>query len=83
MQGRTQFQAELFHTVNLDDFVPQEHQLRKIDAVLDLDFVYELTCPLYCTDNGRTSIDPVLFFRMQIIGYLYGIKSESFVKRLT
>ncbi|MBV2123453.1 MAG: transposase [Candidatus Thiodiazotropha sp. (ex Ctena orbiculata)] len=76
MQGRTQFQAELFHTVNLDDFVPQDHLLRKIDAVLDLDFVYELTSPLYCTDNGRTSIDPALFFRMQIIGYLYGIKSD-------
>ncbi|MEW8022591.1 MAG: transposase [Candidatus Thiodiazotropha sp.] len=76
MQGRTQFQAELFQTVNLDDFVPQDHLLRKIDAVLDLDFVYELTSPLYCIDIGRTSIDPALFFRMQIIGYLYGIKSD-------
>ena len=76
MQGRTQFQAELSYTVNLDDFVPQDHLLRKIDGVLDLDFVYELTSPLYCTDNGQTSIDPVLFFRLQIIGYLYGIKSD-------
>jgi len=76
MQGRTQFQPELFHTVNLDEFVPQNHLLRKIDAVLDLEFVYELTSPLYCSDNGRTSVDPALFFRMQIIGYLYGIKSD-------
>ena len=42
MQGRTQFQPELFHTVTLDKFVPQKHLLRKIDAVLDLEFVYEL-----------------------------------------
>lgn len=76
MQGRTQFQPELFHTVALDDFVPQDHLLRKIDAVLDLEFVYELTSPLYCADNGRVSIDPALFFRMQIVGYLYRINSD-------
>ena len=76
MQGRAQFQPELFHIVNFDDFVPQDHLLRKIDAVLDLDFVYELTSPLYCADNGRTSVDPALFFRMQTISYLYGIKSD-------
>ncbi|MFI0414251.1 MAG: IS1182 family transposase [Candidatus Thiodiazotropha sp.] len=76
MQGRTQFQPELFHTVSLDDFVPQDHLLRRIDAILDLEFIYELTSPLYCPDNGRTSIDPALFFRMQIVGYLYGIKSD-------
>jgi len=43
MQGRTQFQPELFHTVNLEDFVPQNHLLCKIDAVLDLEFIYDLT----------------------------------------
>ena len=43
MQGRTQFQPEPFHTVKLDEFVPKNHLLRKIDAVLDLEFVYELT----------------------------------------
>ena len=76
MQGRPQFQPELFHTINLDDFVPDNHLLRKIDKVLDLEFIYDLTTSLYCPDNGRTSIDPALFFRMQIIGYLYGIKSD-------
>ena len=76
MQGRSQFQPMLFHTVNLDDFVPQDHLLRKTDKILDLEFVYGLTSPLYCPDNGRASIDPVLFFRMQLIGYLFGIKSD-------
>ena len=69
MQGRTQFQPELFHTVNLEDFVPKNPLLRKINSVLNLNFVYKLTSPLYCSDKGRTSIYPVLCFRMQIIGY--------------
>jgi len=76
MQGRTQFQPALFQTISLDDFVPQNHLLRKVDNVLDLEFIYDLTSSLYCSNNGRTSIDPALFFRMQIIGYLYGIKSD-------
>lgn len=37
---------------------------------MDLDFLYDLTEELYCLDNGRASIDPVLFFRMQLISYL-------------
>lgn len=76
MQSRPQFQPELFDTINLDDLVPAAHLLRKIDGVLDLEFVYELTAPLYSSTNGSPSIDPVLFFRMQLIGYLYGITSE-------
>jgi hypothetical protein len=70
MQGRTEFQPELFHAVNIEDFVPQNHLLCKIGAVLDLEFVYDLTSSLYCPDNGRTSINPALFLRMQFIGYL-------------
>ncbi len=40
MQGRPQFQPELFHTIILDDFVPENHFLRKIDKVVDLEFIY-------------------------------------------
>ena len=50
--------------------------LRKIDKCIDLSFVRELTEPFYCQNNGRPSIDPELFFRMIIIGYLYGIESD-------
>lgn len=56
--------------------IPNNHLLVKIDKMLDLSFIYELTENLYCKDNGRQSIDPVVFFRMQIINYLYGIRSE-------
>ncbi len=49
--------------------------------MVDLDFLYGLTEALYSPDQGRPSIDPVLFFRMQLVGYLYGIESDRQVCR--
>lgn len=62
--------------VMLEELVPEEHLLRKIDAVVDFSFIYKLCEPLYCLDNGRPAIDPEILFRMLFIGYLYGIRSE-------
>lgn len=76
MQGCNDSQQELFCTVDLETFIPKDHLLRKIDKVVDLDFLYDLTAHCYCSDNGRPSIDPVLFFRMQLISYLYNIESD-------
>lgn len=56
--------------------IPDNHLLIKIDKEIDFSFIYELTQALYCRDNGRPSINPVLFFRMQIVGYLFGIQSD-------
>ena len=50
--------------------------LRKLDKVLDLSFIREVTKDLYCLDNGRPSVDPELFIRMLLISYFYGINSE-------
>jgi transposase len=50
--------------------------LVKIDKALDLSFIYDLKKALYCKYNGRPSVDPVLFSRMQMVGYLYGITSD-------
>ena len=76
MQGQRSGQRVLFDTVDIDSLVPEGHLLRKIDAELDFDFIYEVTKELYCVDNGRNSIDPVLLFKMQLISYLYGMKSD-------
>lgn len=76
MQGRQTTQQELFSTLDLESFIPQDPLLRKVDKLLDLEFLYDLTAELYCMDNGRSSIDPVLFFRMQLISYLFGIESD-------
>ena len=76
MQGKQPSQRELFCTIDLETFVPEDHLLRKLDRVVDLEFLYALTEDLYCASNGRPSIDPVLFFRMQLIGCLYSIDSD-------
>ena len=55
--------------------VPQEHLLRKIDAAVDFNRIYEIVGELYCKDNGRPSIDPVVLFKIVLIQHLYGIRS--------
>ncbi len=74
MQGQQDSQRVLFDTVDLESLIPEDHLLRRIDARIDFDFIYDVTKDLYYADNGRNSIDPVLFFRMQLISYLYGMK---------
>lgn len=76
MQGQQVDQLGLFSTIDLESFVPEDHLLRKVDKVLDLNFLYELKEDLYCLDSGRLSIDPVLFYRMQLVRYLYGIEFD-------
>ena len=65
-----------YEIVLLDELVPKDHLLRKVEAAVDFSFIHELCKPLYCEDNGRPAIEPELLFRMLLIGYLYGIKSE-------
>ena len=76
MQGQQDSQRALFDTIDLELMIPRDHLLRRIDSKIDFDFIYDITERLYCPDNGRPSIDPVLFFRMQLISYLYGMKSD-------
>ena len=59
----------------IDELVPKAHLLRKIDAAVDFDRLYEMAKPLYGEDNGRPSIDPVVLFRMVLIQHLYGFPS--------
>jgi len=58
------------------ELVPENHLLRKIEKCIDFSFITEKVKDLCCADNGRPSIDPVLLFKMMLIGYLYGIRSE-------
>lgn len=62
--------------VTLEELVPADHLLRKIDAVIDFSFIHELTAPLYCPDNGRPALDPTLMFKALFLGYLFGVRSE-------
>ncbi|TDM05126.1 IS1182 family transposase [Macrococcus lamae] len=60
---------------SLEDLVPQNHLLRKVDQVFDLSFVYDLVKDRYSLDNGRPSIDPVILIKIVLIQHLFGIKS--------
>ena len=62
--------------VSIGQLVPDDHLLRKIDKAIDFTFIYDKVKNLYCLDNGRPAIDPVLLFKMLMIGYLHGIRSE-------
>ena len=68
-------QNELFYDFCLETFVPQDHLLRKIDAVLDLSRLRRHLAPFY-SEIGRPSVDPELMIRMLIVGYCFGIRSE-------
>ena len=62
--------------VVIDNLVPDDHLLRKIDEYIDFSFINEICRPYYCSDNGRPAIEPEIMFKMLFIGYLYGIRSE-------
>lgn len=69
------------HMVAIEDLVPQEHFLRKLETVLDLSFVYAETENLYSRKTGRPPIDPVILLKYLLVGYLYGIPSERQIEQ--
>ena len=71
--GKRQNEYEI---VLLEELVPQDHLLRKIDAAVDFSFIHDLCKDLYSPDNGRPAVEPELLFKMLFLGYLYGIPSE-------
>ena len=68
-----QYQIEM---VTLEELVPKNHLVRKVDAAIDFDFIRDEVAHLYCHDNGRSAIDPVVLFKMMLLGYLFGVPSE-------
>lgn len=67
-------QSELILSI-IEELVPQESVFRKIDKYIDFNFIYDKVKDLYCLDNGRPSIDPVVLFKLVFIQTLNGIKS--------
>ena len=59
----------------IDDLVPQDHMLRKIENAIEWSFIYDLVKDRYSEDTGRPSIDPVTLIKIPMIQYLYGIRS--------
>lgn len=71
-ERKSRDQAEI---VCIEMLVPKDHLLRKIDAAVDFNKIYDFVEELYCPDNGRPSIDPVVLFKMTLIQHIFGIPS--------
>jgi transposase len=76
MMGQVQEQGQLFYRFRLDDHVPADHFLRRVDRFLNFKPLRAELAPLY-SHTGRPSSDPELMIRMLLIGYLNGIRSET------
>jgi len=75
MLEKGKMERGVFEIVDTESLVPAGHLLRKIDAAIDFNKIYEMVEPLYCSDNGRPSVDPVVLFKMVLIQHLYGLTS--------
>ena len=75
MQGKKIYQEKLFANFQLSDRVPETNFYSRLKGVLDLEFLYKLTKPFY-GDSGQESIDPVVFFKLCLVGYLENIISD-------
>src|SRR4051794_8346246 len=73
--GQKLFTPKVVHEINLEERVPQDHLLRRIAEVVDFSFVRRLTARFY-SHTGQPGIDPVVLFKMALLGYLYGITSD-------
>ena len=65
MLERGKKDRDVIKIVGIDSLVPQDHLLRKIDQAVDFNRLYEMVEPLYCEDNGRPSVDPVVLFKIE------------------
>lgn len=75
MLEKNKSERDQLEFVCLETMVPEDHLLRKIEAAVDFNKIYEFVSDLYCPDNGRPSVDPVVLFKMTLIQHLYGIPS--------
>jgi len=75
MQGRKDFTPKMLYQVHLDALVPEDNFYRRLDATLELHFLYKETKKYYGTE-GQESIDPVVFFKIMLVGYLNNINSD-------
>jgi transposase len=73
--------SPLPYDLSLEDLVPEDHFYRRLDAALDLSFLREQGAPLYAT-GGRPSVDPVVFFELQLVMFFEDLRSERQLMRV-
>lgn len=81
MLKRQEAQQQELEWVSIEALVPSGHLLRKIDSAVDFGFIHERVKHLYCEENGRPALEPVVLFKLLLLGYLYGVRSERQLMR--
>ncbi len=82
MQGSKQFQPKMFVNFRLDEHIPEDNFYRVLKSVLDLSFIKAKTQFCYASKMGRPSLDPVVFFKIVLAGYLENICSDRALERM-
>lgn len=75
MQGNKNYNEKLFNSFQLSERVPTDNFYRQLKTVLDLNFIRSLTKDYY-GQEGQKSIDPVVFFKLILVGYLENLNSD-------
>jgi len=75
MQGKKSIQPKMLYQVSLDTLVAKDNFYRQLNRNLDLSFIYKETASYYGSE-GQESIDPVVFFKICVVGYLNNINSD-------
>lgn len=80
MMGKKKFTMKGYHTLSLDNLVSSNDLYRKIDEVIDFSFVHDLAKESY-SYTGQPSLDPVVFFKIELVGFLEGIHEDRALER--
>ena len=75
LNQQQELRRRVVEILSMEDLVPKDHLLRQIDGAVDFIHIYDFVEELYCKDNGRPSVDPVVLFKIVMIQHLFGIAS--------
>src|SRR5207244_394971 len=75
LMGSKAVEPKLYLSFSLDAAVPANHIVRRLAAAVDFGFVRSLTKQHY-SNTGQPSVDPVVLFKLWLLGYLFNIRSE-------
>ena len=75
MLERGKMERDVVEIVGIDSLVPQDTRYLRVDQAVDFNRLYEIVELLYCEDNGKPSVDPVVPFKMGLIQHLHGLQS--------
>lgn len=81
MLKKPEGQQQELERVSIEALVPEKHLLRKVDVAVDFAFIRDREKHLYSADNGRPGLDPVVLFKLLLLGYLYGVRSKQQLMR--